>query len=162
MNKKGFTLIELLVVIAIIGVLSALALIALNGARQKARDGERKSDLAQYRVALEAYFNDQTPGRYPHSACTNAAPCETVTGNGIFDPTTTGNDLYDEYLTAVVNDPINSAVYKYWYAVDNSPSTGEPRYVLYTKQESGKGKYYYIRSTGVIAEKDTAPATTDW
>lgn len=163
MNKKGFTLIELLVVIAIIGVLSALALIALNGARQKARDAERKSDLAQYRVALEAYFNDQTPGRYPHSACTNAAPCETVTGNGIFDPTTAGSELYDEYLTAVVNDPINSAVYKYWYAVDNSPTTGEPRYVLYTKQEGKKDKHYVIRSTGVIKDDQVAtPTTADW
>lgn len=37
MNKKGFTLIELLVVIAIIGILSSIALVNLNSARQKAR-----------------------------------------------------------------------------------------------------------------------------
>jgi prepilin-type N-terminal cleavage/methylation domain-containing protein len=36
-TTKGFTLIELLVVVAIIGPLSAVALSALNGAREKSR-----------------------------------------------------------------------------------------------------------------------------
>lgn len=158
-KRKGFTLIELLVVIAIIGVLSALALVALNGARQKARDATRKSDLAQYRIAMEAYFNDQTPGRYPFVTCTDAAPCESVTPNG---PFVSGNPMVTEkYLTDVVKDPINSATYKYWYTVDNSPTTGEPRYVLYTKQEGKQDKYYYIRSTGIVSESAAVP-TTAW
>ena len=37
MKKRGFTLIELLVVIAIIGLLSTIAMVNLNSARQKAR-----------------------------------------------------------------------------------------------------------------------------
>ncbi|MBU1202883.1 type II secretion system GspH family protein [Patescibacteria group bacterium] len=35
-NKKGFTLVELLVVIAIIGILSTVAVVNLNSAREKA------------------------------------------------------------------------------------------------------------------------------
>ena len=64
MNKaRGFTLIELLVVIAIIGLLSTLSVIALNSAREKARNARRVSDMKQLQTALEMYFSDR--GRYP-------------------------------------------------------------------------------------------------
>ncbi len=56
-NKKGFTLIELLVVISIIGILAALGTARYLTAEKSARDTERKSDLGQYRVALENYAN---------------------------------------------------------------------------------------------------------
>jgi|TARA_B100001971_G_C17829325_1_gene352979 general secretion pathway protein G len=59
MNKKGFTLVELLVVIAIIGVLSTLAVVSLNNAREKSRDAKRVSDIKQVQTALELYFADQ-------------------------------------------------------------------------------------------------------
>ncbi|MEK7203403.1 MAG: type II secretion system protein [Patescibacteria group bacterium] len=57
-KQKGFTLIELLVVIAIIGLLSTLAVVALNNARMKARDARRVSDIKQQQTALELYYND--------------------------------------------------------------------------------------------------------
>ncbi|NCN25919.1 prepilin-type N-terminal cleavage/methylation domain-containing protein, partial [Candidatus Falkowbacteria bacterium] len=50
--RKGFTLIELLVVIVIIGVLATLATVAVNGARTRARDSKRVSDLKQISTAL--------------------------------------------------------------------------------------------------------------
>lgn len=63
MKKKGFTLIELLVVIAIIGLLSTLAVVALNSARSKARDAKRIADIKQVQTALELYYNDNN--EYP-------------------------------------------------------------------------------------------------
>lgn len=62
-KQKGFTLIELLVVIAIIGLLSTLAVVALNNARQKSRDAKRMGDIKQIQTALEMYYNDL--GHYP-------------------------------------------------------------------------------------------------
>lgn len=67
-NKKGFTLIELLVVIAIIGLLSTLAVVALNSARAKSRDSKRVADVKQVQTALELFYADS-----------NGYPCSTGT-----------------------------------------------------------------------------------
>ena len=69
-KQKGFTLIELLVVIAIIGLLSTLAVVALNNARAKARDARRVSDIKQVQTALELYYNDQNAYPATLAACT--------------------------------------------------------------------------------------------
>jgi len=71
MNKKtfksrGFTLIELLVVIAIIGLLSTLSVVALNNAREKARNARRVADIKQVQTALELYYNDNNT--YPEES----------------------------------------------------------------------------------------------
>jgi len=65
LNKKtrGFTLIELLVVIAIIGILAAIVLVSLSGARSKARDAVRQSDIRQISLAMEMYY-DSNNGAY--------------------------------------------------------------------------------------------------
>ena len=71
-NKKGFTLIELLVVIAIIGILATLLMSNFIGIRQRARDGKRKSDVAQMQAALEQYRADNSSYPATMPSCTNA------------------------------------------------------------------------------------------
>lgn len=124
-NSKGFTLIELLVVIAIIGLLSTLAVVALNSARQKSRDSKRVADIKQVQTALELYFADQNG--YPTEAAQvilGSATGDTLCATAGFDAACGGTtymglvpsapEPFDSPCTAV-NNP---------YLYDSSALTG--------------------------------------
>lgn len=55
-KKTGFTLIELLIVVVIMGILLALISSNLLGARQRAQDNQKKSNLNQLKTALQSYY----------------------------------------------------------------------------------------------------------
>jgi type IV pilus assembly protein PilA len=61
--KAGFTLIEILVVVAIIGILVALLLPNMVGARARATDAQAKSNLNQFKSALRLHYNEHN--EYP-------------------------------------------------------------------------------------------------
>ena len=98
-KNEGFTLIELLLVLAIIGVLTSFLLANLIGAKARARDAQRKSDMRQLQAAFELYRSDQ--GDYP------ASPLPTC-GNSLSAPT--GGTVY---MQKVPCDPLKNTSYSY-------------------------------------------------
>lgn len=124
MNNKGFTLIELLVVIGIISVLSAIVVPNFMGARERARDAQRKSDIKQLQKALEMYKDDQTILAYP--ADFSAMTCDALWSNGVTNAV---------YMSKFPCDPLSTSgsVVKYTYTRNAGDSL---KYTLYACLEN--------------------------
>lgn len=156
-KKRGFTLIELLVVISIIGILISLGLTSYTGAQKQARDNQRKSDLAQYRNALQN-FAANNRGLYPVvEACRNWANIKLCTSDsGCASPLLS-------YLTACPVDPLYnpndpSFIYVYGYRTDgseNSCAGKATKFVLWSILETGD---YWMVCSGGKSGKYNIPA----
>ncbi|MDP3996701.1 MAG: prepilin-type N-terminal cleavage/methylation domain-containing protein [bacterium] len=97
-SKRGFTLIELLVVIAIIGLLSSVVFSSLDGARKRARDTRRITEIREIQKALELYYDDR--GYYPYTSWVSSH--QTTWETGVL-----GTAL-EPYLPMMPVDPVNS------------------------------------------------------
>ncbi len=148
-NHKGFTLIELLTVIAVIGLLSTLAVVSLNNARQKSRDAKRVSDIKQIQTALELYYADK--GSYPignslilgaGSSCGSSAVCESINDNGITDLANVASPIYMGQIAGDPSNPTADCVY-------NSSAVCNYRYV---RSGNSYNLFFYLEgATGDLA-----------
>lgn len=70
--KRGFTILELLVVVGLIALLATVVMVALSSARNKGKDANIKSNLANARNQAELFFSTNTmnPNSYT-GVCTN-------------------------------------------------------------------------------------------
>jgi prepilin-type processing-associated H-X9-DG protein/prepilin-type N-terminal cleavage/methylation domain-containing protein len=80
-NRPAFTLIELLVVITVIGILAALLVTAINGAKEKARQIQCVNNVHQLGIGLQLFVQDNNvyplmvnmdfqKGTYPNQSTT--------------------------------------------------------------------------------------------
>jgi type II secretion system protein G len=135
-KQRGFTLIELLVVIAIIGLLSTLAVVALNNARAKGRDAKRVADVKSIQTALELYFADNSTYPVVSSALNlGKTGATTLSQAGHFSDTASGT----EYMGKVPSNPtpIATGFAEYSYTSRNTDASE-------TACTSGSCKSYWI------------------
>lgn len=137
-NNSGVTLIELLVVVTILGIVGSLVTFAYPNAQKRARDTTRKSDLSQYRTALETYAN-RSEGSYPQRNVAAGVRVSTIL-------------CADLGLSSCPEDPSRSldSTYEYRYQTNGTGSTGNPtatQYVLWTKIDISSD-YWVVCSNG--------------
>jgi prepilin-type N-terminal cleavage/methylation domain-containing protein len=155
MHGAGFTLIELLVVIAIIGILSSVAMTSLSGARKRARDAQRLSDVEQIVNALEMY--KLSHGYYPANS--------------------DGNDNYggwdlgylgdmggaDTFIQPLVTDGLFSKV-----PGDPNGTTSSTTYLYYrygagnSGCDASRGDYYVLGIKNLETNNGTHPKSPGW
>ena len=138
-KKKGFTLIELLVVIAIIGILSTLAIIALNNAREKARDARRLSDIKQIQTSLEIYNTEMSA--YPVGTGTLGVSYTCLGTGGL--GTSCGAD---PYMSNIPRDPSTAQAYVYSSAGSNAYTI---TFETETTSQLGPGATHTASETGI-------------
>ena len=139
-KHRGFTLIELLVVIAIIGILASIVLVSMGGARSKARDAQRQSDMRQVVSAQEMYYGDGAG--YLTAVAQDEAPA------------------IGSYLDAV-SDPQDTNPYK-WLDNTGCDPAGEAFCVYATLENEGTcttTRYFAASEKGTKEICETAPSS---
>lgn len=69
-RQQGFTLVEVMITVAIIGILAAVAIPSYQDYVRRGMLPEGQAALADYRVKMEVYYQDQR--NYGSSACADA------------------------------------------------------------------------------------------
>lgn len=148
-SKFGFTLIEILVVISIIGILATLILARLGGVEKAGRDARRRSDLNQYRTALEN-FGLKNNSLYPSLVSDgDAAKGPLCAALGTTNIATCPQDPRQDDVT-----------YYYHYESDGIGGTTATNYLLWATMENyATTTYLYLCSSGKLDTTETTPST---
>ena len=111
-QPRGFTLIELMITVAIIAILASIALPAYNDYVQRAKLAEAFSNLAEFRVRMEQYYQDNRKYDGPGlNGCGAAAPTEMKYFEYVCDPAVAPAQTYTVTATGVVAQNLTGFVF---------------------------------------------------
>ncbi len=144
-RRSGFTIVELLIVIVVIAILAAITIVTYNGIQQRARDAQRKSDVANIAKLLSLWAADKGP-MSTGSGCGGSG-----NGGGWFNyestsssppyPTSIMNCLkYAGYTSATISDPSKqstcSGLTCYTYLISSCTQSGIFTSYIYANLET--------------------------
>jgi len=140
-QKRGFTLIEILVVVVIIGLLAAVVLASLGGARERGRDGRRQADIKQIALAMELFFDSQDPiESYPDLPNTAVA--------------IPGSSSIGSFINPVPLDPLNSGSLVYIWTDGGTPLT---KFCVWALLEATSSTTYFVANPKGAKNTTTVP-----
>jgi type IV pilus assembly protein PilE len=126
MKRNGFTLIEVMIVVAIIGILAAVALPSYTSYINRGKITDAVAALADYRIKMEQYFQDNRNYGTADSAC----PVSVISSKYFVFACTVGSDTptvsYVASATSIAG-ALGSGTGDYTYTInqDNSKTTSK-------------------------------------
>ncbi len=144
-SGKGFTLIELLIVIAIIGILTAIAVPAFLGQREKAKVRSTEFGAKSAATDIQAYLDAYVAGEpyiivsdsSGNEGCfqSNVSSASGHTCNTAYSVSSTGTyPIYPNGLSTVITHFISHHTFK----GDRSAYTGNPLFISSSTINSGE------------------------
>lgn len=150
-DERGLTLIELLVVVVILGIIAAIAVVAIGGLIENSRKDAQVSNAKQLFSAAKLYTsqNALASGEVVELGLTKASqPITDSTAKGTTAAPRTGN--LDKFVDSL-KDPMNGdADYKNAY-IKVTETSGKYSYLVYLE-----GASYYFNGTAPDALKRSA------
>ena len=119
-EQKGFTLLEILLVVAAIAILAAIVIVAINPTKQlgQTKNAQRRSDVNSIINGIYQYSIDHGISTTATQICKTGTATATCATLGLTDlQVVTVNETY---LTAIPNDPTNTATAGVGYFVGRS------------------------------------------
>lgn len=143
-SSKGFTIVELLIVIVVIAILATISIVAYTGIQQRARDTQRKNDLAQIAKALQIYYVDSGNHLSTGSGCGASG-----NGGGVINSSYSGYTrvidclIESKALSGELKDPLHpvscsSGSICRWYMKSSTCGSGTYLYASLESESAGQ------------------------
>jgi type IV pilus assembly protein PilE len=143
MKRNGFTLIELMIVLAVVAILATLALPSYNSYLARGKITAALAALADYRIKMEQYFQDNRNYGAAGASCPVAVVSSTYFSYSCLVGNTTPSVSYTATATSIAG-ALGSATGDYSYTLTEANAKATTKYKA-TAYSPGSKNCWLIR-----------------